>query len=200
MPRKIFDSQDTEQLLCELWDSGKSASEIAVRFSCSASTIRDNLRRLGKTISVNMGLSESGRRIISEASKKQWRSGKKSPMTGKSHSTETKRLLSEKNSGEQNPRWKGGRKKVKAKNGKGHYIYIKSKGHPRTDCKSTDYVPEHCLVMEQYLGRNLLPGEEVHHKNSIKDDNRIENLELVMHISHFGEVDCPYCQKRFIVK
>jgi hypothetical protein len=48
--------------------------------------------------------------------------------------------------------------------------------HPRA--RSAGYVFEHILVMEDLLGRHLLPEETIHHRNGVRDDNRPENLEL----------------------
>ena len=43
---------------------------------------------------------------------------------------------------------------------------------------TTQKKAEHRLVVELDIGRELLAGENIHHINGVRDDNRIENLEL----------------------
>ena len=55
------------------------------------------------------------------------------------------------------------------------YKYILRPDHHFANSKG--YVREHRIVFEEYHNCIILPWGAVHHKNRIKDDNRIENLE-----------------------
>ncbi len=51
------------------------------------------------------------------------------------------------------------------------------------------YAYQHDLVMEKKMGRQLTDGEEVHHDNEIKTDNRPSNLILKSKPEHMKHHD-----------
>jgi len=71
--------------------------------------------------------------------------------------------------GENNPAWKGGRN-------------ITQKGYVRIR-KFGGYVLEHRYVWEQANGE-IPPGYQIHHINHNKQDNRLENLQLLSNSEH----------------
>jgi hypothetical protein len=56
------------------------------------------------------------------------------------------------------------------------YMYLIRPDHPNS--YKNGRVAEHVAVMAEMLGRPLVDGENVHHKNGVKTDNRPDNLEL----------------------
>lgn len=66
--------------------------------------------------------------------------------------------------------WKGGRRTDKG------YVYVYDPSHPKS--KSNGYILEHRVIMENIIGRPLLPEENVHHIDGDKTNNNPNNLEL----------------------
>jgi HNH endonuclease len=71
--------------------------------------------------------------------------------------------------------WKGGRHVTRE-----GYVWVRPFADDLSYCVPvcTGYTQEHRLVMGKALGRPLTGEETVHHINGIKDDNRLENLQL----------------------
>jgi ribosomal protein S27E len=101
--------------------------------------------------------------------------------------------------GTENCHWKGGKQKDKD----GYIsllIYPGDTYFPmanRVRKGGAKLILEHRLVMAKHLNRFLLKTEHVHHINGIKDDNRIENLELISQSNHvIYKQMCADCELR----
>jgi hypothetical protein len=62
------------------------------------------------------------------------------------------------------------------KNNHNGYIFVYVRGRGK--------VGQHRLIIEEKIGRRLRPDEHVHHINGVRDDNRIENLQLLSNSEH----------------
>ncbi len=92
------------------------------------------------------------------------------------------------------PTWRKGARNGGRSTDKDGYVLIYKPGHPNSRKPDCRYILEHRFVMSQHIGRPLKDGEVVHHRNKVKSDNRIENLQLFSENSeHLREELTGHC-------
>lgn len=102
--------------------------------------------------------SKSCSMVINNIGRTPWNKGLKGVQTAWNKGISNPSILLDKH-----PSWKGGRN-------------LMNTGYIRLRTKNKDYQLEHRIVMEDKLGKKLLPNEVVHHIDFNKSNNSIENL------------------------
>ena len=131
-------------------DKHKTMAQIAAELQCSPVTVLNHLRRCGIE------------------------TRKKSDYETSERVREAWRKLGAAQKGHKRTDYEFGGHEKKRRDG---YIKVYVPDHPHSTADG--YVMKHTLVMEREIGRYLNDDEVVHHKHHIRDDNRIENLQLM---------------------
>ena len=159
-------------LIKEYIEKQKSMGLIAKENNIAIGTVYNYIKKF--EIESRKHLTIEARKRISEKNK-----GRISPNKGKHLSIETKQKLSKSKKGKYRINTEhGGHKKQRADG----YTAIYLPTHEKST--KDGYIMEHILVMEKHIGRHLKDDEVVHHKNKIRNDNRIENLQLMTFKEH----------------
>lgn len=152
----------------------KTMREIADEIGVSVGAVFNHMKRY--EIQPRKSMREKARKKLSEE-----RTGRPSPQKGVKWLADRRAKLSEAKKGVFHKKTKYGGHRKKRHDG---YISVYCPSHP--NATKDGYVMEHILVMEEHIKRHLRPEEVVHHINRIRDDNRIENLQLMTFKEHAG--------------
>lgn len=149
-----------------------SMKEISKELGVAVGSVYNYIKKYG--IKSRPSMTEKTKKKISEANR-----GRVSPRKGVHLSAETKKKISEAKKGKMlKPSKYGGHRKKRCDG----YIVVYKPSHPRAT--KDGFVLEHILVMEEKIGRIITRDEAVHHINHVRDDNRIENLQLMTFKEH----------------
>jgi hypothetical protein len=156
----------TKKEIIYYYDLGYSMKEIGERLDMATGKIYKYFHYYNIKPREKLSKNFFARKKISEKAKK-----RTSPMKGKKITRETQEKISIAKS-----------KGIGKKSIHDGYVRIYFPDHPKSDMFG--YILEHDLIMECNIGRWLKKDEVVHHKNFIRNDNRIENLELMTKSQH----------------
>lgn len=162
----------TEKIV-SLYQSGMTMKQISQICKCAPSGVFVRLKLAG--------IETRGREDypVTEKQREARRKNGKASL-GIKRSDETKKRISDaKKRYRKREDYEFGGHETKRKDG---YIKVFVPDHPMAT--KDGFVLKHRLIVEREIGRYLEPNEDVHHVNGVRDDNRIENLQLLSHSEH----------------
>lgn len=185
MARKLTDEQELE--LAEMYASGDhSVADIMQKFDVARVTAHRIASRHGVVRPAGRQPLKFSDEQIADMVKRA-ESGESHASIGRAYGTsqcKVSRLLASEGivssrgrsrRGSAHGAWKGGR----VSQGEGYVAVMVADDDPLASMRNSQgYVLEHRLVIARSLGRPLSKDENVHHVNGVRDDNRLENLEL----------------------
>ena len=185
--RRKYDDE-TERVIVARYVNGERAGELAKEYGCERSVISKMAKRHGYTeyaSKVKGGVRGINTEHLNPEIVRLHAEGLSQSRIGEAVGVSqnvVSRVLRQKGLRPNNPSnvksgaesnfWKGGRTIT----GEG-YVSVRSDDYPTMRNKQ-GYIPEHRLVMAQYLERPLYRWETVHHIDGDRTNNSIENLQL----------------------